>query len=75
MAEHDLIDDAAFDAQPGAKKAAGTAIVVGGRRLTIEDVVAIAERRAPVAQTFLERQGGAPYGAAPAAAVPPPPPF
>ncbi|CAB3765492.1 HAL/PAL/TAL family ammonia-lyase [Paraburkholderia humisilvae] len=56
MAEHDLIDGAhtmgeyTTDAHAtGATAAPSAPVVVGGRRMTIEEVVAIARHRAPVA--------------------------
>ena len=51
MAEHDLSGDArTIDARATIKQgAAQQPVVIGGRRMAIEDVVAIAQRRAPVA--------------------------
>lgn len=45
MAENDLNDDVRRPAHAGAE---ANAVVIGGRRLTIEDVVSIARQRAPV---------------------------
>jgi histidine ammonia-lyase len=45
MAENDLNDDVRRPAHAGAE---ANAVVIGGRRLTIEDVVSIARQRSPV---------------------------
>ncbi|MBW9140049.1 aromatic amino acid lyase, partial [Rhizobium pusense] len=50
MAEHDLIDAPQAGAHATSPRGAHAApVVIGARKLSIEDVVAIAQQRAPVA--------------------------
>ena len=51
MAEHDLIEASNVSANENARANANAAaaVTIGGRKLTIEEVVAIAHHRAPVA--------------------------